>query len=347
MKRPGPKTTVALILLLGLTIPSFSQSQDATYPGEITTPYPTLTCLAFEWEIKGDDNQDSKVEVVFRISGEETWITAMPLVRIPAGSTGKRTTPTYTWKNKHSGSIFNLEPDTKYEIRLSLTDPDGGEATELVKAHTRPVPGEAENSRIIKVNPKTLEKAAMFAEPGDILLLSPGYYDHFTMPVDGKPGKPIVLRADNAHPVIGSTFNSVSLEHRKHVIIDGLTVWGPVRLRWAQDVAVVYCDIQSQFGVIAQEQPGCKNCYIADNTVSYKIPWKVLVPAVSGVVRQTLERALSSPDPAMSSATTVFRVSGIVYPPWKTCGYMTRCASIFTTMTFPKDRMTQLRLISP
>ena len=273
MKRPGPKTTVALILLLGLTIPSFSQSQDATYPGEITTPYPTLTCLAFEWEIKGDDNQDSKVEVVFRISGEETWITAMPLVRIPAGSTGKRTTPTYTWKNKHSGSIFNLEPDTKYEIRLSLTDPDGGEATELVKAHTRPVPGEAENSRIIKVNPKTLEKAAMFAEPGDILLLSPGYYDHFTMPVDGKPGKPIVLRADNAHPVIGSTFNSVSLEHRKHVIIDGLTVWGPVRLRWAQDVAVVYCDIQSQFGVIAQEQPGCKNCYIADNTVSYKIPW--------------------------------------------------------------------------
>ncbi|MFO7668038.1 MAG: right-handed parallel beta-helix repeat-containing protein [Bacteroidales bacterium] len=263
----------AAILLLVMILPSYAPSENATWPGEISTPYPTIRCLAVEWLIRGDDNLNGTVEVSYRVMGDEKWLTAMPLVRIPAGNTRNRTTPTYTWSNKFSGSIFNLKPGTGYEIRLTLHDPDGGRATEIVKATTRPVPGEAPDSRIIAVNPRTLEKAALQAEPGDVLLLSPGYYESFTLAVDGEPGKPIVLRADNAHPVIGSTFNEIHLEHRKHVIIDGLTVWGPVYLRWAEDVAIRHCTIESQFGIIAQEQPGCKNCYIADNTVRYKIPW--------------------------------------------------------------------------
>jgi hypothetical protein len=216
-----------MILLLGISQLSIDRIDDATHPGEIRSPYPTLTCLAVEWLIEGDDNENGKVSVSYRIAGDHKWLPAMPLVRVPAGSTRNRTRPTYTWENKHSGSIFNLRPDTEYEIRLSLSDPDGGKAMETVSARTRPVPAEAADSRIIKVNPRTFEKAAMRAEPGDVLLLAPGYYDSFTMPIDGEPGKPIVLKADNAHPVIGSTFNSVNLEHRKDVIIDGLTVWGP------------------------------------------------------------------------------------------------------------------------
>lgn len=262
-----------ILLALVFSLLASSRIENATIPGDISTPYPTLTCLAVEWLIDGDDNENGRVDVSYRVAGEDKWFPAMPLVRVPEGSTGKRTRPTYTWENKHSGSIFNLEPDTEYEIRLSLNDPDGGKATEIVSARTRAVPGESPDAQIIEVNPKTFEKAAMCAEPGDVLLLSPGYYDSFTMPVDGEPGKPIVIRADNAHPVIGSTFNSVNLEHRRHVIINGLTVWGPVKLRWAENVAVRYCRIQSQYGIIAQEQPGCKNCYIADNTVSYHMPW--------------------------------------------------------------------------
>ncbi len=262
-----------LLVATAFLILSAGRPGDATIPGKIMTPYPTITCLAIEWFIENDDNNNGKVEVSYRVAGEMQWQSAMPLLRVPAGSTGNRTRPTYTWQNKHSGSIFNLQPDTEYEIRLSLSDPDGGKATEIVKARTRPVPCEAVNPRIIEVNPVTLEKAAMHAEPGDVLLLSPGFYGTFTMPVDGEPGKPVVIRADNAHPVIGSTFDAVNLEHRHHVIIDGLTVWGPVRLRWAENVAVRYCRIESQSGIIAKQQPGCTNCYIADNTVSYKMPW--------------------------------------------------------------------------
>jgi hypothetical protein len=248
-------------------------AQKATTPGAISTPYPTITCLAVEWLITGDDDEDATVAVAYRAKGETAWREGFPLVRVPAGSTLKRSSPTYTWPNKFSGSIFDLMPDTEYEIRLSLRDPDGGKAEETVSARTRPVPREVEGARVIEVNPRTLQRAAMRAEPGDILLLAPGYYDKFTMPVDGEPGKPVVLKAGNAHPVIGSTFDEVNLEHRRHVIIDGLTVMGPVQLRWAEDVSVRYCKVFSKFGIIAEQQPGCRNCYIADNTVSYVIPW--------------------------------------------------------------------------
>ena len=263
----------AAILTLALVFPAGARAENATTPGAISTPYPTLTCLAVEWLIEGDDDEDGRVDVSYRAAGAGKWKQAMPLVRVPAGNTGKRTYPTFYWMNKHSGSIFDLRPDTEYEIRLSLKDPDGGSAVETVKIRTRPVPGAAAEARVIEVNPRTLRLAAMRAEPGDILLLSPGYYGSFEMPVDGEPGRPVVIRADNAHPVIGSTFDEVSLERRKHVILDGVTVHGPVRLRWAEDVAVRYCKIFSKYGIIAKEQPGAKNCYIADNTLSYVMPW--------------------------------------------------------------------------
>ncbi len=119
---------------------------------EISTPYPTIRCLAVEWLIRGDDNLNGTVEVSYRVMGDEPWSQPCPWCD-SAGSTRNRTTPTYTWSNKFSGSIFNLKPGTGYEIRLTLQDPDGGRATEIVKANTRPVPEEPPDSRIIEVNP--------------------------------------------------------------------------------------------------------------------------------------------------------------------------------------------------
>ncbi len=42
-----------IFLLAGVSLLSFSYPENATFPGEITTPYPTLTCLAVEWLIEG------------------------------------------------------------------------------------------------------------------------------------------------------------------------------------------------------------------------------------------------------------------------------------------------------
>ena len=100
-----------LFIFAGMNMPA----QDHTIPGEITTPYPTLVNLAVEWKIQGDDNLNGTVDVAYRKKGEKSWKQGMPLFRVPAGeNTG------FSWNNKHSGSIFYLEPDTDYEIRVRL-----------------------------------------------------------------------------------------------------------------------------------------------------------------------------------------------------------------------------------
>ena len=118
-------TLSLLILLFGLQI--FAQNR--TIPGEVTTPYPTIINLAIEWYIQGDDNQNGIVSVQFREKGKTGWRQGMPLRRVPAGE--KMPLPRLpielvklSWKNKHSGSIFDLNPDTRYEIKLNLEVPD-------------------------------------------------------------------------------------------------------------------------------------------------------------------------------------------------------------------------------
>jgi hypothetical protein len=118
-----------------LLVPAAALAQNATTPGAVTTPYPTLINLSVEWAITGDDDNDGVVTVRFRQTGAAGWRDALPLRRVPAGSTEG-----FSWDNKHSGSILDLQPDTEYEIELSLADPDGGSDTRTVTARTRPVP---------------------------------------------------------------------------------------------------------------------------------------------------------------------------------------------------------------
>ena len=105
---------------------------DSTTPGEVTTPFPTLTNLAVEWQIGGDDDLDAACELKYRKEGETNWREGMPLRRVPAGKSQK-TSPIFTWSNRLSGSVFDLEAGTSYEIELKLHDPDGGSATKIVK----------------------------------------------------------------------------------------------------------------------------------------------------------------------------------------------------------------------
>ena len=272
MYRMAALPVMALLsLLAGAT--SAGRADNAATPGEVTTPYPTITNLAVEWVIAGDDNLNCVVNLDYRMAGAEKWLKGMPLIRVPSDDTGQFTHPTFRWDNKLSGSILDLRPNTEYEIRLQLSDPDGGKGEKIVRARTRPVPRPAVDAPVKKVNPNTFEDSVLTARPGDILLLTPGYYGDFSLLRDGEPGRPIVIRADGSHPVINSTFDEVSLQQRKHVILEGVTVNGSVNLRFAEDVAVRHCKVNARYGIIAKESPGCKNCYIADNTITSTIPW--------------------------------------------------------------------------
>ncbi|MBI4877272.1 MAG: right-handed parallel beta-helix repeat-containing protein [Acidobacteria bacterium] len=258
-----------------------AMAQNATTPGEVSSPYPTLTNLAVEWKISGDDNLNGVVEVEYRQSGERAWHRALPLRRVPAGeSVGTR--PIFRWENKHSGSVFDLRPGVEYEIRLKLADPDGGSAERTIRARTRPVPRAARGSRTVRADPRSLDRLAKAARPGDTLLLAAGDYGEFTAPRDGEAGRPIVIRGTGGSAV----FSRVSLRNRKHVYLEGVTVdrkpsldnlkdnTGAVDLLGGEGLVVRRCTIRALYGVVATRPPGAKNCYVADNVISGAMPWE-------------------------------------------------------------------------
>jgi hypothetical protein len=129
---------------------------DGVVPGELLIEPPTLINLGFEWFIQGDDNRNAAVAVSFRRKGETAWRPALPLVRLQgerifaANGTIDVISP-----NMFAGSILDLEPDTAYDARFVMTDPDGvtGEATRVVTVRTRAEPMPYAGGRVFHVYP--------------------------------------------------------------------------------------------------------------------------------------------------------------------------------------------------
>ena len=140
--------TCALLFLASADL----RAADAVQPGRFVVEPPTLICLGFEWEIAGDDNRNAAVNVDYRVAGTSEWKQAMPLLRI--GGERIFRSP-YTVPDAFAGSILDLEPDTEYEIRLLMKDPDGvrGEAAQTAKVRTRGEPKAATGGRVLHVYP--------------------------------------------------------------------------------------------------------------------------------------------------------------------------------------------------
>jgi hypothetical protein len=270
---------LAIVTWAALTMGSGSMAaadEDATVAGDVTTPYPTILNLAVEWRIAGDANLNGTVSVRYRAAGEEAWREAMPLRRVSAGQSS-RTTPIFRWENKHSGSLFDLRPNTEYEIALKLDDPDGGSAERTVHARTRPVPRPAADAPVRKASRADLATA----KPGEILLLESGDYGALEVPRDGEPGRPIVLHSEDG----GARFSSISLRGRKDVHLEGLTIHNSdqreagIDLLGAERCSVRYCTVNAVYGIRASRPPGARECYIADNIVRGITPW---IPVAMG-----------------------------------------------------------------
>ena len=89
-----------------------------TTPGAIRA-YSTFSSIGVEWDIVGDANHNAAASVEFRVTGTSAWRAALPLVRVD-----------YNGANTLAGSVLFLSPGTSYDVRLTLTDPDGGTATQ-------------------------------------------------------------------------------------------------------------------------------------------------------------------------------------------------------------------------
>ena len=184
---------------------------------------PTLRSLGAYWLIQGDDNRNARVECQYRKAGGE-WKRGPDLFRVAQNPRGvyksqggkpkevEPKVPQFSWL--FAGSLVLLEPDTAYEWKLKLIDPDGGEAEKTLQAHTIGEPKAPEDLVTLHVVPPApdgkgegegdgsaehpfvgLNAAQKAAKPGTLFLLGSGTYKTpFIFEKSGEPGHPIIWR---------------------------------------------------------------------------------------------------------------------------------------------------------
>jgi hypothetical protein len=209
------------LALAFISIGGIAVSDDSAEPlAEPVLEPPTLHCLGVYWVVRGDDDMDATVGVEYRRTGADGWLTGLPLFRVEKGAhkPGDREStldvPDDAWL--FAGSVMLLEPDTAYELRLALSDPDGGRAERVLTCSTVAEPTAPPNAPQYHVIPgdgggsgsegdpyRGLEAAQARARPGDIFLVRPGVYEGtFTASVSGEPGQPIIWRGAGDGPAI-------------------------------------------------------------------------------------------------------------------------------------------------
>ena len=115
----------------------------STPVGEPTLEMPTLRSLGVWWAVKGDANKNARIAFEYRKAGTEVWQRAPDLWRVDKGKylAGKKkltsaVVPEGAWL--FAGSALMLEPATAYELKLTLTDPDGGSPSGSVRSSDGP-----------------------------------------------------------------------------------------------------------------------------------------------------------------------------------------------------------------
>src|SRR5215207_2141747 len=116
-----------LVLMLAVTMGDVASGQATkvlTLRDFVIDP-PTLINLGFEWFVEGDSNRNASIAVSYRRAGEARWSDALPLLRLDGERIAQGRQLDVTSPNMFAGSVLDLQPDTPYEARFQVTDPDG------------------------------------------------------------------------------------------------------------------------------------------------------------------------------------------------------------------------------
>jgi parallel beta-helix repeat protein len=156
--------------------------------------------------IVGDSDRDSLLQIEWRRAGDPIFKLAHPGVRFDA--------------THLASSLFGLMPATNYELRATLSDPDGVTGTTLLSASfaTRADALIEPSLRTLFVAPngldtndgltpatavKTVQRAANLAQAGDVVSVASGVYrESISLPRSGTALQPIVFRGAAADVVL-------------------------------------------------------------------------------------------------------------------------------------------------
>jgi hypothetical protein len=247
--------------------------------GQVIVDPPTLETIGVSLPIlSGDTNYNAKVQVFYRKLGDTAWNEALPLLRVRPENLSTEDPSPFPVGEQFAGSIFDLQPDTLYDVRLEVQDPDGGNATKLDSIRTRSVPlANPATPRVVNVsNMSQLQTALSGANPGDIITLANGTYGGaISVSRSGTAANPIFVRGQSQSGVIldatGSTYGITV--GGTNVTVENLTVrsssWG-MRLASTSDAVVRRVKITNVFFGIDARGGTNQNYYICDNTLEGK-----------------------------------------------------------------------------
>ncbi len=253
-----------LALIFNLFSPASGLAASNASPGALKS-YTTIHSIGIEWAISDDDNHDAICLTYYRKQGSSIWQQAMPLYRVdyvpqnPVNGDSQRF-------NGFAGSVLFLDPATNYEVRLTLTDPDGATDERIETIATHAIPAKPINGRTFHVIPGNgggdgsssspfagIESAQRQAQPGDTFLLHAGVYQGFDS------GGEILLNK------AGSPNSFIVWQ----IADDGAVIFDdPVRIAadyiWLEGVHVRgHAEVEKEFGLRTYSAP--KNIVIKEN----------------------------------------------------------------------------------
>ncbi len=224
MSRPPPRplaTRAALAALAAVSLFAGAAvaEEGAVQPGEILIEPATPQALGFRWTVAGDADGDASVSLSYRPAGDGRWRRGPDLFRVGLQSRQPKRRPRASVQ--FSGSLVGLRPDTEYELRLHLRDPDGGGLQRSMTLKTAGWPLLPEGLRRRHVVPRAeagtdagqgtrespfrgLAAALAAARPGDLLALAPGVYRPeapLHLP-SGTADRPIVVQGEGPGAVV-------------------------------------------------------------------------------------------------------------------------------------------------
>jgi hypothetical protein len=191
------------IAALALVAPSPAPAQNAVTVLS-ASGYGNFNAAGVLVTVSGDADGDATVALEWRRAGG-SFLPAQPLERIDA--------------SHFAGSLFGLEPGTRYEARVTLVDPDGvagspATAAFETRADTLAEPtlrtlyvstsGDDGNPGTSPGSPvRTIQQAADLAQAGDLVLIQPGVYrESVSVPRSGTAAQPIVFRGNGAGAIL-------------------------------------------------------------------------------------------------------------------------------------------------
>ena len=257
----------------------------------------TFQHLGVLWEVSGDDDGDSSLLVEFRRQGTATWLAAAEAMRARPDLVvdGSPLGLDY-W----AASALFLDGGAGYDLRLTLSDPDGGSEVRIVSGTTRQELQSSATGRELFVvagsgggdgsqgNPfQGLQTAADQAIPGDVFRVAPGTYDAFQIAASGTPGQPIALLGpsageaviDGAGTSIGVvTVGTYSSTPIAYVILEGFTIqngrWG-VDAQHSSNIAIRHNTIRDvDHGVVNRRDADLeRDQTVCDNVIVGRTTW--------------------------------------------------------------------------